>query len=151
MLQIRTQCAVLTLFTVASVIGISGCELPQRQIEHVDGVEVTVTDQNFQQEVLESDEPVLVDFWATWCGPCREMEPVVATLSNDFEGRAKVAKLDVDQSPNMAAKYQVDAIPRFFVFKDGKVAGRIEGTASYRELAELLEQSIDQPADAKEK
>ncbi len=82
-------------------------------------LEITTT--NFQGEVVESDVPVLVDFWAEWCGPCRMVGPVVDEISEDYAGRIKVAKLDVDAEPGLASRFGVLSIPTIFLFKDGEV------------------------------
>ncbi len=138
--------ALQSLTFLLTILTITGCQPPQA--EHVDGVEVALTDANFAQEVLQSDVPVLVDFSATWCGPCQYMEPIVATLSNDFQGRAKVGKLDIDQSPDTTSEYEISGVPAILIFKDGKEVARVVGTESYRKLAELLESFIDSPASA---
>ena len=100
---------------------------------------VTLTDANFQQEVLNSDQPVLVDFWAAWCGPCRIIAPVIEELAGDFAGRAKVGKLDVDTNPQTAMNFNVRSIPTLLFFKDGRVVDQLVGTASKKVLAERLE------------
>ncbi|MFA6098923.1 MAG: thioredoxin [Patescibacteria group bacterium] len=84
--------------------------------------EVIFTDQNFESEVLKSDKPVLVDFWATWCGPCKMQGPIVEELAKELEGKAKVGKLEVDQNPQMAQKFGVMSIPTLAIFKNGKIA-----------------------------
>src|SRR5947209_3520286 len=85
------------------------------------------TDQNFEQEVLRSQEPVLVDFWAEWCGPCRMLGPVIEQISDEYSGRVKVGKLDVDSAPNTAATYGVMSIPTVILFVAGKPAQRMVG------------------------
>ncbi len=77
---------------------------------------VTVTDSNFQEEVLNADQPVLVDFWATWCGPCRMIAPTIEELAEQYEGRAKVAKLDVDNNPQVAMQFGIRSIPTLLFF-----------------------------------
>lgn len=94
-----------------------------------------VTDSSFQSDVIESDKPVLVDFWATWCGPCRMVAPVVEELAGEYEHDLTVAKLDVDVNGETAMKYQVQAIPTLILFKDGKPAERIVG---FRNKARLV-------------
>ena len=82
--------------------------------------EIILTKDNFDSEVLKSDIPVLVDFWATWCGPCQMMAPVVAEIARDWEGKIKVGKIDVDAQPELAMKYGIMSIPTLILFKDGK-------------------------------
>jgi thioredoxin 1 len=122
----------------AALIGLlsAGCPEP---VPHVPGVEVEVAEAMFQSEVLDSPLPVLVDFGATWCGPCRQMEPVLAQLSLDYEGRLKVVKIDVDESPSLASQYDVSGIPALVVFVDGEVVDRTVGSQSMRDLARFVE------------
>lgn len=100
---------------------------------------VTLAESNFQEEVLEASEPVLVDFWAAWCGPCKMIAPVVEELADDFAGKAKVAKLNVDDHGNIAQKYGVMSIPTLILFKDGKEQTRIVGFRPKGELAKAIE------------
>ncbi len=81
----------------------------------------SVTDQNFQTEVLESTEPVIVDFWAEWCGPCKMMSPIVDEASDAFKGKVKVVKINIDENPNVPTQYGIRGIPTFIVFKGGEV------------------------------
>ena len=83
--------------------------------------EVILTEKNFEKEVLKSDKPVLVDFWATWCGPCRMLAPTIAKIAEEQEGVIKVGKIDVDDEPELAAKYGIASIPTLMVFKNGEV------------------------------
>lgn len=82
---------------------------------------ISLNDDNFEQEVLGADVPVLVDFWAEWCGPCRMLTPVIEQLASDYEGRAKIAKLNVDEAQQLAMKFNVRSIPTVMLFKDGQV------------------------------
>ena len=100
--------------------------------------EITLTNDNFQAEVLESDVPVLVDFWATWCGPCKMVGPIVAEIADEYEGKIKVGKVNVDEEPVLAMQYQVTAIPTLFVFKNGEVANKLVGFAPKEEIVKLF-------------
>jgi thioredoxin 1 len=103
------------------------------------GKALEVTDNTFEQEVLQSTQPVLVDFWAVWCGPCRAVAPIVEELAGEYEGRLKVMKLDVDANPRTATAYGVQSIPTLLVFKDGKPAERIVGAVPKKVIADKLQ------------
>ncbi|MBI3605539.1 MAG: thioredoxin [Nitrospirae bacterium] len=103
---------------------------------------VTVTDQNFKSEVLDAKEPVLVDFWAEWCAPCRIIGPVIEKLAAEYKGRVKVAKLDVDASPVTASTYQIHSIPTLLVFRNGQIVDRVIGTVSKSILVEKFQKVI---------
>jgi thioredoxin 1 len=100
---------------------------------------ITLTDENFAQEVLESEVPVLVDFWAVWCGPCRMVAPVVEALADEYQGRAKVAKLDVDSAQKTASDYGIRSIPTLLIFKGGKVADQVIGAVPKKQIVEKLD------------
>lgn len=99
---------------------------------------VEITDQTFQDIVLKSDKPVLVDFWAVWCGPCRMIGPIVEELSDDFEGKAVFGKVDVDNNQQVSIDYGIRNIPTLLVFKNGEVVDKIVGVAPKAVLAERL-------------
>ena len=103
---------------------------------------ITVNDENFDEEVLQSDIPVLVDFWAEWCGPCKIVGPTIEALASDYKGKVKVAKLDVDSSPETAGRFSVRSIPTLMVFKDGAVQETTVGVRPKGQLAELINQYI---------
>lgn len=102
-------------------------------------MEMKFTSENFDAEVLNSDKPVVVDFFATWCGPCKMMAPVVDALATDFDGRVKVGKLDVDESEEIAARYGVMTIPTIILFKNGEVVKKTVGVQSKASLVEAVE------------
>lgn len=103
---------------------------------------IILTDQNFDQEVLKSDLPVLVDFWAIWCPPCQILGPTIEELANDFGGKVKFGKLDVDQNPKMAEKYEILSIPTLLIFKNGKVVKQIIGVKPKEELVKELNEVV---------
>ena len=98
-------------------------------------MEYTFTSDNFEEEVLKSDVPVLVDMFATWCGPCKMMAPVVAQLAEEYEGTVKVGKLDI------VAQYKIMSVPTFLVIKDGEVKAKLIGAVSKEELVEAIDQA----------
>ncbi len=100
---------------------------------------IHVTDQNFESEVLESNTPVLVDFWATWCGPCRMVGPIIDEISTEYEGKAVVGKVDVDANQEFAAKYGVRNIPTVLVFQNGEVVGRQVGVAPKNAYSDAID------------
>lgn len=105
-------------------------------------VEINFTDQNFNQEVIEEKLPVLVDFWAQWCAPCRIIGPIVDELAKEYEGKVKVGKLNVDQNPKTAAKYGIMSIPSLLIFKNGEVTKTMIGIQGKENLKKELEKII---------
>jgi thioredoxin 1 len=103
---------------------------------------VQVNDKNFASEVLNSDLPVLVEFWATWCGPCRSISPIVEGLAKEFSGRVKVTKLNVDESPATPSQYGVRGIPTLILFKGGKILDQIIGAVPKARLKTLIEKAL---------
>jgi thioredoxin 1 len=101
-----------------------------------------VTDANFEQEVLKSDKPVLVDFWAPWCGPCKAIAPVIDELANEYAGRLKVVKMNVDDNPGTPQQYNVRGIPNLLIIKGGQVANQIVGAVPKRNLVQAVDSAI---------
>lgn len=100
---------------------------------------IKITKDNFEAEVLRSDVPVLVDFWAPWCGPCQLLAPVICQLANEYEGTAKVGKINVDEEPQLAAQFGIVSIPTVKVFRNGALTGSLVGLRSKAELSALLD------------
>jgi len=103
---------------------------------------IALTDDNFSDEVLNAELPVLVDFWASWCGPCRRIAPIVEELSGEYEGKAKVCKLDVDAAQKTAAEFGIRSIPTLLIFKEGKVADQLIGAVPKQQITEKLDASL---------
>ena len=101
-----------------------------------------VTDDNFQQEVLDSEKPVLVDFWASWCAPCRMLAPTIDEVAKDFDDRAKVVKLNVDENGATSMKYNIKGIPTLLLFKDGVIKDQLVGATSKDNIARMIEDQI---------
>lgn len=100
--------------------------------------EIKLTDQNFEQEVLHVDLPVLVDFWASWCGPCQMLAPVIAEIAEEYAGKVKVGKVNVDEQPNLANRYGIASIPTVMLFKNGEVVSTSLGYRPKNELETML-------------
>jgi thioredoxin 1 len=100
------------------------------------------TDSTFDADVLQSDVPVLVDFWAPWCGPCRMVAPVVEELSNDYDGKVKFVKLNTDDNPKIASQFGIRSIPTLLIFKNGEVAGQVVGFRPKSDLAKHLDAAL---------
>ncbi len=101
-----------------------------------------VSDENFEHDVIGASEPVLVDFWAEWCAPCRMIAPTVEAVAKEYEGRAHVVKLNVDDNPNVAQRYGIKGIPTLILFRDGKEAERIVGAVGKDSLSRLVEKHV---------
>lgn len=101
-----------------------------------------VSDGNFEQEVLQSNVPVLVDFWAPWCGPCRAIAPLVDELSGDYAGKLKVAKCNVDENPKTPSRYGIRAIPTLIIFKDGNVSEQITGAVAKSQISAAIDKAV---------
>ncbi len=111
-------------------------------MEEVSMADINFTDQNFDTEVLKNELPVLVDFWAPWCAPCRIVSPIVEELAKEYEGKLKVGKLNVDENPNMASKYGVMSIPSLIIFKKGQPAKTMIGAQGKDNFKRGIEEAI---------
>lgn len=105
--------------------------------------EFTATDQNFDSEVLKADKPVLVDFWAVWCGPCQIQDPIVEEVAKELSGKVKVGKLNVDENPNISQKYMVMSIPTLMIFKQGTIVKQFIGVQSKQTILGELNKLIN--------
>ena len=103
---------------------------------------VAVTDQSFETEVVNSDLPVVVDFWAEWCGPCKQIGPALEELSDEYAGKVRIAKVNVDENPDVAARMGIRGIPALFMFKDGEVVSNKTGAAPKGVLESWIKESI---------
>ena len=101
-----------------------------------------ITDQSFEQEVLKATTPVLVDFWAVWCGPCRMIAPTVEAIANDYVGKAKVGKVNVDENSSTPAKYNIRGIPTLLLFKNGQVQEQLVGAANREAIENLIKKHL---------
>ena len=101
---------------------------------------VTVTEHNFAEEVCQSETPVLVDFWASWCAPCRKIAPVLEEISNELQGQMKIAKININDDPDLANKYRIQSIPTMLLFENGKVKDTFVGAMGKEQLISLLKQ-----------
>lgn len=112
---------------------------------------IAVTDASFEQDVLKSDIPVLVDFWAPWCGPCRMVAPVVEEVATQYEGKIKVFKLNTDENPGIAGQYGIRSIPTLMVFKDGQKVDTVVGAVPKTTLSSTIEKYLDKVATSEKK
>ncbi len=104
---------------------------------------IVLNDDNFESEVLNSEIPVLVDLWAEWCGPCRALAPVIEEIAEDYDGKLKVGKLNVDENPGVPSAYDIRSIPTLIVFKDGAVQERVVGALPKNHIADLIESILE--------
>ena len=103
---------------------------------------IHINENNFDEEILKAEKPALVDFWAPWCGPCKMIGPIIEGLAEEYRGRVKVTKLNVDDNPNKAAAYGIKSIPTLILFKDGKVLDTLVGLASKDRLIEFVNKGL---------
>jgi thioredoxin 1 len=106
------------------------------------GKPIEVTDETFEQEIIHSDKPAVVDFWAVWCGPCKMIAPIMENFADDYEGKIKIAKLDVDNNPNVAIKFGIRSIPTVLFFKGGKVVDQIIGALPRSKFEEKIKELV---------
>ncbi len=103
---------------------------------------IHITDGSFQEEVMKSDVPVVIDFWATWCGPCKLIAPIMEEMAEEYDGKAKIGKVDVDNNQQIAVQYGIRSIPTVLIFKDGELKENIVGAVPKKQIVEKLEQYL---------
>jgi len=103
---------------------------------------IEVTDQNFEAEILQSDKPVIVDFWAEWCAPCRQIAPAIKSLAEEYGDRVKIVKMDIDSNPNTPGQYGIRAIPTILAFKDGEVVEQLQGARPKADIEAAIEKLL---------
>ena len=106
-------------------------------------MELEITKETFENEVINSDKPVLVDFWATWCGPCKMVAPVIEALAEEYSGKIKVGKVNVDEQGELAMQYKIVSIPTVLIFKDGEVAEKLIGAHSQDEYEDIIDKYVE--------
>jgi len=106
-----------------------------------------LTDSNFKEQVLESESPVLVDFWSSWCPPCKMTEPVIDELASQLDGKIKVGKMNVDQNPGVSAEYNIAGVPTFILFKNGEILRREVGARSKQQLLKMIDEALIESRD----
>jgi thioredoxin 1 len=116
--------------------------VPSQTASEIAHATFQVTSANFQDEVLQSDQPVMVDLWAPWCAPCRQLAPVVAELGQEYQGRVKIGNLNIDEHPAISQRYEVDTIPTLLFFHNGKLLGRMWGVQSKSTIAAKLDEIL---------
>lgn len=103
---------------------------------------LTLSDQNFEEQVLRSNQPVLVDFWAPWCGPCKQIAPLVDELAQEYQNKMKIGKVNIDENPQVPSKYGIMAIPTLLFFKAGQIVDQVQGVLSKQQLKERIENHL---------
>jgi thioredoxin 1 len=128
----------------AVAIALAACTMPEeRSMSAISSSDLPhTTDTTFERDVIDSDQPVLVEFYAEWCGPCRHMEPILADLARMYHGKIKVVRVDVDKNPLVAQRYRIQAIPRMMLFKNGDLVDDVLGATSRERLSYSVERTL---------